>query len=158
MEECKCKCQFYQEHGKGFRFKHLNERMRLAWEQGDKEAMEKIAAIIKQEKQRSFWRRLNYARGKKHTRSATSFQVPAPSGLAMEVNTQEPVEDAIFSEVHGMCHTLAKEAPVCSGKLFHDFGYIANTPALKAFLDGTYLPPLDSDTVTKELFDKIAAI
>ncbi len=71
---------------------------------------------------------------------------------------QEPVEDAIFSKVHGMRYTLAKEAPVCSGKLFHDFGYLANTPALKAVLDGTYLPPLNSDMATKELFNKIAAI
>jgi hypothetical protein len=83
--------------------------------------MEKVAAIIKQEKQSSFWRRLNYIMGKKCTRSATSIQVPAPSGLVTEVSTQEPVEDAIFLEVHWMCYTLAKEAPICSEKLFHDF-------------------------------------
>ncbi len=68
------------------------------------------------------------------------------------------VKDAIFLEVHGRCNTLAKEAPICSGKLFNDFGYVANTSASKAILDGTYLPPLDSDTATKELFDEIAAI
>ncbi len=93
VEECKHECQFYQEHGKQFRSKHLNECMHLAQEQGDKKAMEKIAAIIKQEKQRSFWRRLNYVVGKKCTRSTTSIQVPPPSGLV--------TEDAIFLEVHG---------------------------------------------------------
>ncbi len=46
MEECKRECQFYQEHGKQFRTKHLNERLRLAERREDKEAMEKIAAII----------------------------------------------------------------------------------------------------------------
>ena len=81
-----------------------------------------------------------------------------PSGLVMELSTQEPVEDAIFSKVHGTRFILAKEALVCSGKLFHDFGYLANTPASKAVLDGTYLPPSDLDTATKELFDEIAAI
>ncbi len=81
MEECKRKCQFYQENGKHFRTKHLNERLHLAERRGDKEAMEKIAAIIQQEKQRSFWHRLNYVTGKKCTWSATSIQVPAPSGL-----------------------------------------------------------------------------
>jgi hypothetical protein len=75
-----------------------------------------------------------------------------------ELSTQEPVEDAIFLEVHGTCYNLAKEAPICSGKLFDDFGYVANTQASKAVLDGMYLPQLDSDTATKELFDKIAAI
>ncbi len=87
---------------------------------------------------------------KKNTRSATSIQVPAPSGLVTELSTQDLVEDAIFLEVHGTCYTLAKEAPICSGKLFDDFGYIANsTPALKAILDRTYLPLSDSDTSTK---------
>jgi hypothetical protein len=120
--------------------------------------MEKIPTIIQQEKQRLFWRWLNYVTGKKRTRSATFIQVPKPSGLVMELSTQEPAENAIFSKVHGTCYTLAKEAPVCRGKLFHDFGHLANTPALKAVLDGTYLPPLGSDTATKELLDKIDAI
>jgi hypothetical protein len=106
----------------------------------------------------SFWHQLNYTTGKKRTWSATSIQVPTPSRLVMELNMQEPVEDAIFSEVHGTRYTLAKEALICSGKLFDDFGYLANTPASKAVLDGTYLPPLDLDTSTKELFDKIATI
>jgi hypothetical protein len=43
-------------------------------------------------------------------------------------------------------------------KTVDDFGYVANTPASKVVLDGTYLPPLDLDTATKELLVKIAAI
>jgi hypothetical protein len=158
VDECKCECYIYMEHGKRFQTKHLNERLCLAQEREDEEAMEKIAAIIQQEKQHSFWRWLNYVTGKKHTRSATSIQVPAPSGLVTELSMQEPVEDAIFSEVHETGYTLAKEAHICSGKLFNDFGYVANTPASKAVLDGRNLPPSDSDTATKELFNKIAAI
>jgi hypothetical protein len=57
-----------------------------------------------------------------------------------------------------MHYILAKEAPICSGKLFDDFGYVANTPASKAILDGTYLRPSNSDMATKELFDEIAAM
>jgi hypothetical protein len=158
VEECKRKCQFYQEHGKQFRAKHLTQQLRLAQEKGDEEVVEKIAAIIQRERQRAFWCRLNYVTGKKQTRSATSIQVPEPSGLVMELYKQEPVEDAIFSEVHGSRYTLANKAPICNGRLFEDFGYLANTPASKAVLDGTYLPPSDLDTATKELFDKIAAI
>jgi hypothetical protein len=74
------------------------------------------------------------------------------------LSAQELVEDAIFLEVHGTRYTLAQEAPVCNGKLFEDFGYLANTPASRAVPDGTYLPPSDLDTATKELFNKIAAI
>jgi hypothetical protein len=46
VEECKCECKFYQKHGKQCRAEHLNERLRLAQEREDKEAMEKIATII----------------------------------------------------------------------------------------------------------------
>ncbi len=42
--------------------------------------------------------------------------------------------------------------------MFHDFGYLTNTPAPKAVLDGTYFPPPNTDTATKELFNKIATI
>jgi hypothetical protein len=45
--------------------------------------------------------------------------------------------------VHKTHYTLAKEASICSGKLFDDFGYIPNTPALKAVLDGTYPPTVE---------------
>jgi hypothetical protein len=54
VEECIPKCQVYQEHGKQFRAKHLNKCLRLAQEKGDKEAIEKIAAIIQKEKQQVF--------------------------------------------------------------------------------------------------------
>jgi hypothetical protein len=158
VEECKQECKLYQENRRRFRTKHLNERMRLAQERNDEVAFKKIDAIIHKEKQRSFWRRLSYVTGKKHTRSAMSVQVKERPGLFSESTTKETVEDAIFWEVHDKQYTLAKEAPICSGNLFDNFGHVANTPASRAVLDGTYQPPSNSDTATKELFDKIAAI
>jgi hypothetical protein len=141
-----------------FRTKHLTKRMQLAQERNDKEAFKKIGDILNKEKQRLFWRWLNFVTGKKHTRCATSVQVKEQPGIFSELSTKETVEDAIFREVHDKRYTLAKEAPICSGKLFDNFGYGANTPASKAVLDGTYQPPPNSDTATAELFDKIAAI
>jgi hypothetical protein len=70
----------------------------------------------------------------------------------------EAVDDTIYSEVHEKRYMLAEEAPIGSGKLFEDFGYVANTLVSKAVLDGTYQPPPDSDAVIKKLFTKIAAI
>ncbi len=58
---------------------------------------------------------------KQCTRSVTSLQVPQPSGLITEPNTKDKVKDTIFSEVHNKQYTLAKEAPICSGKLFEDY-------------------------------------
>ncbi len=74
------------------------------------------------------------------------------------MSTKDTVKDAIFRKVHDKRYTQAKEAPICSGKLFGNFGYVANTLASKAVLDGTYQPPPDSDQATAELFDEIATI
>ena len=48
--------------------------------------------------------------------------------------------------------------PICWGKLFEDFGYLADTVASKAVLNRTYLLPPDLDASMKELFDEVAAI
>ncbi len=76
----------------------------------------------------------------------------------MERNTQDTVEQSIFSEVHEKRYTLAGEAPICNGALFQDFGYRTSTPASKAVLDSTYIAPADLNGATKELFAEIAAI
>jgi hypothetical protein len=60
LKECKQECAFYEEHGKRFCRKHLNARLQLAQEREDEEAFKKKGAIIEREKQRNFWRRMNY--------------------------------------------------------------------------------------------------
>jgi hypothetical protein len=158
LEVCKKEYGFYQEHGQHFRRKHLNTRLRLAKEQEDEEAFQKISSIIQREHQRNFWQKLNYVSGKKKTRSATSIQVEGQGGLLMEHTTQASAERAIFSEVHEKRYRMAGEAPICNGELFQDFGYCANIPALREVLDGTYAAPPTSDEATKELFAEIAAV
>jgi hypothetical protein len=154
----KRECIFYQEHGKRFRRKHLESRKRVAQEVEDKEALNKICAIIQQEQQHDYWRKLNYVTGKKRTCSATSIQVKAQGGAILECNTQDTVEQTIFSNIHEKWYMLAGEAPICNGELFNQFGYTANTPALKAVLDGTYKAPANLDVATNELFAEIVAI
>jgi hypothetical protein len=158
IKECKGECNFFQENGKRFRAKHLNERMQLAQECNDKQAFKRIGAIIQRERQRAFWRWLNYVTGKKQTCSAMSVQVEERPGLVSESTTKDAVENAIFAEVHDKQYTLAREAPIRNGRLFNDFGYVANNPASRAILDGTYQAPANSDIATKELFIEIAAI
>jgi hypothetical protein len=76
----------------------------------------------------------------------------------MERNTQDTVEQSIFSEVHEKHYTLAGEAPICNGALFQTFGYTPSTPPSKADLDGSYVAPADLDSATKQLFAEIVAI
>ncbi len=96
--------------------------------------------------------------GKKKTRSTTSIQVECEGGGILKHSTQDTVEQTIFSKIHNKQYTKAGEAPICHGQLFEDFCYTANTPALRAVLDGTYMVPQDSDTANWELFEEIAAI
>ncbi len=158
LEACKKELIFYQEHGKRFQRKHLENRKKIAQEQDDEEAFNKISAIIQQQHQRDFWHKLNYVTGKKRTCSATTIQVKGGDGAIMERNTQNTIKQSIFSEAHEKRYTLAGEAPICNGALFQTFGYTASTPASKAVLDGTYVAPADSDSATKQLFSEIAAI
>ena len=64
MRECKNQYNYFRRHGKRHRRKHLEKRLEAAQESQDIEAENKILAIIKREKDRSFWRRLNYALGR----------------------------------------------------------------------------------------------
>ncbi len=49
----------------------METRKRVAQEEEDEEVLNKICAIIQQEQQHDFWRKLNYDTGKKRTCSAT---------------------------------------------------------------------------------------
>ncbi len=158
LEACRKECAFYQEHGKWFHRRHLENRKRITLEQEDEEAFQKISAIIQREQQQFFWRKLNYVTGKKKTRSATLIQVEGPDGIIMERTTQETVKQMIFLEIHKKKYMLAGEAPICNGDLFQEFGYTATTPASRAVLDGMYLAPSNSDAAILELFAEIAHI
>ncbi len=115
-------CAFYQEHGQRFRRKHLNTRLRIAKEQEDKEAFQKISSIIQQEHQRNFWRKLNFVTGKKRTRSATSIQVEGKGGIIMEHTTQETVEKTIFSKVHKSSIHWQEKPPFATENCFRTSG------------------------------------
>ena len=78
--------------------------------------------------------------------------------MVTELDKQEPVENAIFTEVHGSRYTLAQGAPICQGKLFKDFNYLADMAAAEEVLNGSYLLPPDCNAVTRDLFTEVAAI
>jgi hypothetical protein len=151
-------CKFYQEHGRCFCRRHLENRKQIALEQDEEEAFQKISVIIKREQERQFWQKLHYVTGKKKTQSATSVQVKRKDGIIMEKMTQEVVEQLIFSEIHNKHYRLTGKAPICNSNLFNNFRYTTTTPALQAVLDGTYITPSNSDVATLELFAEIAAI
>ena len=123
LRVCKEKCKYFRRHGKKYRSKHLHERLKKAQDRADDEAEKRILAIIQREKDRSFWRRLNYALGK-HKRSRGVRVVHSEAEFGAD---PIDVEEAIWKEIHKKRFFLAEEAPICQGNLRGDFGYSAVT-------------------------------
>jgi len=117
-------------------------------------------AIIQREKDRSFWRRLNYVMGKPHGGSLRRVLIEdgCQEGMLTENTTQETVQSAIFDNIHCKRFFLAEEAPICSGPLRGQFGYNAITKTAKAILSGQYTYPPDFDQATREICEECARI
>ena len=84
LKTCITQCNYFRKHVKAYRRKHLYQRLDAAKEKEDKEAAKQILAIIQREKDRKFWRQLNYALGK--PRGGACFKVQVDQG---DGNVQE---------------------------------------------------------------------
>ncbi len=73
---CKEKYDYFRKHGQCYRQQHLTNCLKAAKEREDDAAECNILAIIKREKDKAFWRWLNYALGKHvRGRSVRAVQV-----------------------------------------------------------------------------------
>ena len=74
-----------------------------------------ILEIIQREKDRSFWRRINWVMGKARNGSVRRVLVGnEEEGTLIEHATQEMIEDAIFNNIHRKRFFLAEAAPSCN--------------------------------------------
>jgi hypothetical protein len=87
-----------------------------------------------------------------------AVQVEDGARGVVDVDTEEAEQEAIFNKVHWKQYNLAKEAPICQGALWGQFGYTATSPMARSVLDGTYDFPPEMDKTTRELFEEIALI
>jgi hypothetical protein len=127
-------------------------------DQEDDDREKEILAIIQRERDRSFWRRLNYVMGKPRAGSVQRVLVENKdqAGTLIENTTQESVQQAIFDNTHQKRFFLVEAVPICTVKLRGQFGYNAVTRTAKAILKGTYTYPEDFDQATKEIFQECA--
>ena len=159
LKVCKEKCNYYKKHGHRHRRKHLRDRLSKARASQDEEAEKRILAIISREKQRAYWRRLNYAVKKPKGRSARVVTTEElGEGEITEHAGQSAVEQAIWNGIHRQRFYLAEQAPICKGEMREAFGYLATTIAAKQVLAGTYDYPADFDEATREICEVCAAI
>ena len=158
LKACVDQCDHFRKNGKYYRRKHLYRQLETAKEREDEEAERQILAIIQREKDKSFWRRLNYARGKPRGGACFKVQVEQAEGTVEEISGKEDLHEAIWENIHRKRFYLAEEAPMCSGPLRGLFGYNSVTPIAKAILQGTCQYPPDFDEATKEILQECALI
>jgi hypothetical protein len=126
----------------------------------DDQRKKEILAIIQREKDRSFWRRINYSIEK--ARGGSVWRVLVESGdqegILTEYTTAESVQEAIFTHIHRKHFFLAENALICSGRFRGRFGYNAVTKTAQAILDGTYVYPPNFGPATKEICEECTRI
>ncbi len=129
LKACIKQCDYFRVHGKQYQRKHLYKCLKEAGDNDDNQREKEILAIIQWEKDRSFWRRINYVMGKAGGGSVHRVLVESgeQEGMLMEYTTAELVQEAIFLNIHCKQFFLAENAPICSGGLQGWFGYNAIT-------------------------------
>ncbi len=116
------------------------------WGKGEGEEAEKqILAIIKWEKDKSFWRCIRYVLGKHRSGSCFKVQVTQEDGGVREHMSQDDLQNAIWTNIHHKHFYLAEEAPFCSGNLHGMFAYNAMSGIARSILAGNYAYPPDFD-------------
>ena len=97
---CSKKLDFFRATGKEYRRKHLRKRLKRAQDKEKDDAERQILAIIKREKEQSFWRRIKYAMKKTSGGSVQVVQVEGEEGEIREYHTKEEIHEAIWSNIH----------------------------------------------------------
>ncbi len=135
---CIKRCDHFQKHGQLYQQKHLYQCLTAAKEKDVEEAEKQILAIIQREKDRTFWRPINYILGKHSSRACFKVQVPQEDGGVILHTSQEDLQNAIWTNIHHKQFDLVGEAPLCSSSLRGSFCYNANTKTARAILAGNY--------------------
>jgi hypothetical protein len=119
-----------------------------------------IHAIIQRQMDKSFWQCINYAMGKKRGGSVRHIigEDPNHEGQQVKHTTQESIHKAIFDNIHCKRFFLAKDAPICQGKLRGWFGYNSVSETAGTVLNGAFVYPNNFDKATKEICWECAAI
>ncbi len=151
LSTCINMCDHFCKHGHSYQPKHLQRQLSLAKEREDEEAEKQILAIIQQEKDKSFWRRINYVLGKHSSGPCFKVQVLQVDGRVLEHTSQDDLQNAIWTNIHCKHFYLAEEAPLCSGNMSGMFGYNTMSGIARLILEGDYAYPPDFDQAKREI-------
>jgi hypothetical protein len=100
LKMCITQCDYFRKHGKTYWQKHLYQRLDAAKKKEDEEAAKQILAIIQKEKDKSFWRHLNYALRKPRVEACFKVQVIQGDGTEQEYAEKVQLQEAIWNNIH----------------------------------------------------------
>jgi hypothetical protein len=158
IKTCASQCDYFWKNRKYYCRKHLYNCLDAAKEREDKEAARKILDIIQREKERGFWRRMNYAIGKPRGGAYFKVQVEKEDGTIDEFTDKDDLHQAIWDNIHRKRFILAEDAPLCSGLLCGQFGYNAVSLTARLILNRTYSYPPDFHKAAMEILMECARI
>ena len=135
------------------RREHLKECLRRAQHKEDEERAACILRILHTERNRARWSRVNFSAKKPRGRDVISVKVKLPDETVEVIRTKKEVFETVSSHLAERFR-LAFTAPICSGKLFDDIGFLGDTEAVEKILLGTYVFPPNCDPATRLLLEE----
>ena len=141
----------------GLRQEHLRARLDEARKRDDKEAADAIVRILRRESIKKRTKRIRCAMGKRRGLPAAQIAVGCPTGPDAIFSSQEDIEEVAATHLSDRFKS-AHSAPISSGKLLDDIGFLGDTKTVRDILEGTYEYPPDTDPHTKLLFEEAAKI
>ena len=129
----------------------------MARKKKDESTEKAIIRILKREHDKKTYGMLRVAMGKQRGLPAVQITVPCETGpdpIFLEKSQVNDVAGTMLSERFVTAH----HAPLSSGQLLDDIGYLGATPAVKEILKGTYVYPPDMDHHTRLLLEEAACL
>lgn len=151
-EACKARLRELRSVAPMLRVEHLRCCLSKAKDRGDKVAVSRIRQIIQNERLRKRWRGVARATKPRRGGAPTSIRVKQADG-DRQYDSQLEVEEQAARRLTER-FKIARDAPICSGKIFDDVGYLGDTTATRAILEGTYEFPPELCPYTRLLLEE----
>jgi hypothetical protein len=106
--------------------------------------------LIRREAQRDASRKIKFTLNRIHGGGVSKISQLNGEGIWEETTEKQAIEQGCAME-NERKYRQTEDTPCMQGQLAHDLGFLGNTAASQAILDGSYTPPPDTDQYTIEL-------
>ena len=139
------------------RTEYLNAKLKDAINAEKDDDVKRPETLIQNERQQKTWRGIQYVTKKNRVGGVTKVVIPRSNKEDEVCNTKTAVKKGLANSL-SECFSCAESAPICQGALFELLGYSADTETAEDILEGTFIPPPDTDPATIITLDEIARI